>query len=370
MERVVNTVQVQKTSGSSVADGHVNILTFLCQKLDISSTVLLSEDVQSHAEFMRALSSVSASAKTYFTLRSTWDSIKSFTKSGSILSQKLHYAGTRVSDLKRGLLQLSELKVITGNLSVQLKSSQDKLNKMLFLLPVLFQSKEAMEDAVTNLQASVRAQKARKFNNKTGHGDYTLVSGNSLTLSWDKAEENIAEMEASDFSPLTLTQVRAFPSIKDICHRQGMDAIPAFVIQEQFQLTDDKVKDAVCQLVELFPLLLIQKGDNRVLLDFVELVFRPDIVHEVLNLDLKKTATDDCSASTSTTEASSSDGILFFKKTGPVPLQQKFPEIFKVMMDFVQLNGMWSSAAGYSGSCTSTCGWFDINFKDKDLLSD
>lgn len=268
-------VDVQTGSGSTVQDGQENVAVFLCQKFGIPLTDLPSDDIRTHPEFMHALACVSSTAKSYFTLLSTWTSMKCFTKKNSLLSQRLHYANTKVLELKCGLIELSQSKVITRNLAVHLKSCQAKMNKMLSLLPLLFDSKQDMEDVVTNLQSSVRAQKARRFNKQTGTKEYNLLSGNSLSLTWEHAIENITDMDAEDFSPLTVSQIRAFPGIKDMCHRQGMEAIPQFIIQDQFQLTEDKLKDGIYLLVDLFPLLLIEKGHQRVVLDYVELVFRP-----------------------------------------------------------------------------------------------
>lgn len=96
-----------------------------------------------------------------------------------------------MAELSKGLSELAKMKVVTANLGVQLKSCQDKLNKMLFLLPSLFNAKYAMEQAIPSLQACIRAQKARKFRKLTGGDEYTFIASNmlSLTLQYKKLQK-------------------------------------------------------------------------------------------------------------------------------------------------------------------------------------
>lgn len=288
----------QGSSGSSAMDGKIRITAFLCQKLGIDLKELLTADIVSHPEFMTALASIAASCKEYYTLCSTRQTMHHFSKANSLLSQKVHFADVKLADLKVDLIDLASLKIVAGNLSVQLKCCQEKLTKIMSLLPLLFDVKAAVDDAIGNLQCSVRAQKARKFNKKTGHGEYKFIASNSLTLTWQEAQEKINDMEPSSFSPLTKNQVTAFPWIKDMCHHKGLEVMSECLIRDQFSLSDDKVKDAINQLVELFPLLLIQKAGYRILLDYTELVFCPDIVHELLTLDSRSKPTEEGHAGT------------------------------------------------------------------------
>ena len=78
---------------------------------------------------------------------------------------------------------------------------------MLSLLPLLFSCKVSQETAIQHLQPAVRAQKQTKFNKLTGSGDYTLVAGNTMGITWNEALEKIVELKESGvnsvFSPLS-----------------------------------------------------------------------------------------------------------------------------------------------------------------------
>lgn len=91
---------------------------------------------------------------------------------------------------------------------------------------------------------------------------------------------------------------------------------------QQYSLLDDAMlKEAMEQLVNVFPLLCIVRGHHYILVDFTELVFRPNLVHDFLTLDTEE---KDDESTTSPLETDG-NGIFFYRKTGPVPLQQKFP---------------------------------------------
>ena len=49
------------------------------------------------------------------------------------------------------------------------------------------------------------------------------------------------------------------------------------------------------------------------------------------------------------------EGNCFYKKTGPVPLQEKYPELLTVIMDFVKMNDFAAHARRRTGTAT-TCG--------------
>lgn len=54
------------------------------------------------------------------------------------------------------------------------------------------------------------------------------------------------------------------------------------------------------------------------------------------------------------------EGIFFYKKPGPVPMQQKYPELLETIMDFVQIHGFAAHVRRHSGTRTS-CG---VSLKD------
>ena len=230
---------------------------------------------------------------------------------------------------------------------------------MISLLPCMFEFKHTMEEAIPTLQASVRAQKARKVKRLTGAGEYILVASNSLGLSWESAMSKLTEVESlgesSKIVPLSLQQLKAFPSIKDMCHHSGLRCIPRTVLQQQYDLKeDDTLKKVIQQLVDVFPLLGVVKGAQFVLIDYTELVFNPNVVHELLTLKQDNEQSDKEDSPVPLLEKPA-EGIMFYKKTGPQPLQEKFPQLLDVIVNFVRLHGFGAHTRKRSGTSTS-CG--------------
>ena len=333
-----------------VTEGQMNAVTYLCHQLNVCPNELLTEDIKSHTEFMKALTSVGSSAKIYYSLTLSWQENQSFVKRGSMVASKQSIAESKLADLSVGLIQLSKLKVSYGHLGLQLQSCQQKLNKMMSLLPCMFESKHTMEEAIPTLQASVRAQKARKVKRLTGAGEYILVASNSLGLSWESAMSKLTEVESlgesSKIVPLSLQQLKAFPSIKDMCHHSGLRCIPRTVLQQQYDLKeDDTLKKVIQQLVDVFPLLGVVKGAQFVLIDYTELVFNPNVVHELLTLKQDNEQSDKEDSPVRLLEKPA-EGIMFYKKTGPQPLQEKFPQLLDVIVNFVRLHGFGAHTRG------------------------
>ena len=339
-----------------VVDGQFALVAYLCSTLEIPKEDLLTEDVVSHPEFMRTLSDVCASYKEYYSLLKTWQANQSFVKKGCKLSQKLNEVDENVKFLKSELIALSQIKILTTNLSVQLKSCQQKMNKMMEMLPIFFNTKKATETAIYSLQCALRAQRCRKFNKLTGDGEYHFISSNSLSLSWEAACEKIAELECNDnligvFTPLTSAELKLFPGIKDRCHYLGFCGIPAQALLKHYQSLDyNTIKPAVYQLLDFFPLLCLEKGKQYVLVDYTELQFRPNLVHELLTID-QHPQIDEANVD----EVANDIGAFINKKTGPDPLQKKYPELLTVMMDFIKLHGFGAHIRRRTGTATS-CG--------------
>lgn len=339
-----------------IQEGQETVIKHMLTSIGLTPETVLSQDVLSHPEFMRALASVSASYMTYSSAHIQWKDGQTFSKSTSTVSVAVTSANDEIETLKIGLKNLAETKVLTTNLSVQLRSCQEKLQKMMSLLPSLFSCKEAMEAAIPNLQGAVRAQKQRKFNKLTGNAQYTLISSNSLGLSWEDATEKISLIEESGdnrvFTPLSSEQLKHFLNIRDQCYQLDYCGIPAKALVEYYGLTETtKLKEAILQLVDVFPLLCVHSGTQYVLIDFHEMVFRPNMVAELLQLDLPDKHTEEAS----TTVNPEKEGSFFYDKTGPKPLQEKYPELLTVMLDFIQMHGFAAHARRRTGTATS-CG--------------
>ena len=134
-----------------------SITAHLCQILNIEPNDLLSDDVTSHPEFMQALTSVAVSGKEYHHLYSTWKGNQSFSKRGSKVGEATQKADKALQNLKAQLQAVAECKISTRNLSVQLKSCQEKLSNMLLTLSVLFDTKTTLEGAIRLLQPAIHA---------------------------------------------------------------------------------------------------------------------------------------------------------------------------------------------------------------------
>ena len=98
---------------------------------------------------------------------------------------------------------------------------------MLLALPILFDTKATLEDAIQLLQPATRAQKYWQYNRQSGKPQYQFLASNSNLLDWMSAIDSIAEVETKvGMYPLTDDQLHHFPTIKDQCHHVGLECIP------------------------------------------------------------------------------------------------------------------------------------------------
>lgn len=87
------------------------------------------------------------------------------------------------------------MKIVSSNLTAQLKSCQEKLNKISSLLPIFFDTKQILEAIVPLLQGRIRAQRQRVSNGLTGSNEYVFSASNSVGLTWDAVIDKIFEAE-------------------------------------------------------------------------------------------------------------------------------------------------------------------------------
>jgi len=85
----------------------------------------------------------------------------------------------------------------------------------------------------------------------------------------------------------------------------------------------------------------------------------------------------------SNTIHSNKEGVMFYRQTGPVPLQKRFPQLLTEMLDLIKLHSfaahvrrrswyfkhVWGTLRRHTTACAEKCGWFDQDFKAKNLQS-
>ena len=341
----------------------------LCGEMKIAASDLLTPDILSHTELMRSLSNIAPSSSNYHKCKKEWIKQSSFVKKNSKIQINVDKADNFFMELRKSLIEISNIKIISNNLSVQLKSCQDKLTKILNIIPVLFNTKKALDNAIPYLQSALRAQKQRKFNKLKSGNEYNLLCSNTLGLSWDTALENMKELALNysktgggscnnvNFYPLNLEQLETFPNLKDKCHHEGLNCIPGYIIAIEYNVPVGDVfqlKAIVHQLLEHFPLLCVNKNKHFVLLDYTEIIFNPGIISQVLTLDQENSDEHNIQG-VKDTHSEAREGIMFFNKPGPVPTQQKYPELLTTMMSFIKLHGFAAHARRRTGTSTS-CG--------------
>ena len=99
-------------------------------------------------------------------------------------------------------------------------------------------------------------------------------------------------------------------------------------------------------------MLCVHSGSQYVLIDVIELVFRPGLVHELLTLD-ESLEMNNFEMNNLKDITHVEEGAFFYKKSGPVPLDKKYPQILVEIMNFVKLHGF---AADSRRRNTTLCG--------------
>jgi hypothetical protein len=347
--------ELKEARTSLIQESQERVISHMCSVMAIDNVSLLTEDVSSHPEFMQALSALAVSYKDFISAFNQYQVGQSFVKADSVLRTVLDKANLEIEQIKQNLVELSAMTVLTTNLSVQIKSCQEKLLKMLALLPGLFSCKSILDNALMRVQSAVRAQKSRRLKKLTISSNYVIHVSNSLGLSWDEAIDKLCEVESIGglqcLKPLSLEQMRYFINIRDLCTRMNFCGVPSKVLIEQYDLAKDLVREVVQQLVEFFPLLCVQSGESYVLVDLHELLFHPNFVHQLLTLDLPESDTE----LQHEQELLPQEGVFYYQKTGPISMQQKYPQLLTVMIDFIKLHGFAAHARRRTGTASS-CG--------------
>ena len=126
---------------SHVLERQISVIQYLCAGIAANTDELLIDAVSSQSEFMSSLTFIAASYKLYSSLQSR----SVLREKGCKLDVVLTEVNMQLEKLKTGLEKLACVIVVSTNLTVQLKSVQEKLNRVLALLPVLFATKDALK---------------------------------------------------------------------------------------------------------------------------------------------------------------------------------------------------------------------------------
>jgi len=121
----------------NIEDNQRIAISVMCTNLNISAGNLLTEDVTTHNEFMKALADVAISVNEYFELLTVWKGHQSFSKKNSSVSVKHSNVEKLIQSLKAGLVELAGMRVVATNLALQLQSCQAKVSKMTAITCVL-----------------------------------------------------------------------------------------------------------------------------------------------------------------------------------------------------------------------------------------
>ena len=176
-----------------IKSGQVSVITNMCEKLKISSDELLTKDVTTHQEFMKCLSDVAVNLKMYFTLKSEWQQFKKHCWGISKVQIAVREAELVIHELKTSLLEISSIVVSHENLSSQLQSCQQKLSKIMEVLPIVFKTKPVVETAIARMHSVIRARKSSLHL----RCNFQVFASNSLGLSWDSAAMKLNDLEKS-----------------------------------------------------------------------------------------------------------------------------------------------------------------------------
>ena len=71
----------------------------------------------------------------------------------------------------------------------------------------------------------------------------------------------------------------------------------------------------------------------------------------------KRDDSDESSQEGSSTIQSDTEGIMFYRQTGPVPLQKRLPQLLTEMLDFIKLHGFAAHVRRRWTGTSSTCGY-------------
>ena len=324
----------------------------------------LGDDIVSHQEYMSILEQVSTTYKTYQRLRSEYLSQSKFKKQKSELQVSLSEVQHHFVATVALLIEISNIRTGSNSLIDKLQSCQLKMNKITQSIPELFVLKNKMETIINSLQGAIRSQKARDFKKQTMVDDFKMFCENSCKLTWEIANENIQSMSEKSrliFAPMSVESMHKVSEFCEVWKSSGNKFIPHQAIVEHFPelKLDEHVPAMVKQLTMYFPLLCVQSGSQYIMIDIHEMVWSPGLIYEILTLDIsnkfKRFNMQQDTPEEKEDVEPVNEGIFFYSKSGPKPLEEKYPEILTELVDFCKLHGFAAHARRRNGT-VSACG--------------
>lgn len=146
-----------------------------------------------------------------------------------------------------------------------------------------------MESVISRLQAAIRAKKSRGFKKQTMVDEFKIFCDNSCQLTWDTANENIQRMSEKSqliFAPKSVESMHKFSEFCEAWNSSGNKFMTHQAIVEHFPelKLDEHVPAMVKQLTTYFPLLCVQSGSQRIIIDIHEMVWSPLLIYEIFTL--------------------------------------------------------------------------------------
>ena len=312
------------TQKKRLTENQLSVITHMCETIKIRSDLLLTEDIVGFPEFVTALSSMSTSFKEFDMLRTEWRLGQKFIKTGSEIGKIVSECSNVQEGVTAKLLDVSTHTVNVTNLQLQMLSCQRKMEAVTKAIPVLLAAKNNFESAIPPLQRALRCQRKRKRDKLAPKDQYTVLGSNSADLTWEAAIEKLSDIEV-DLKPLSVDQLLQITTIKASVYHQGYCCLPLKTVQSYFSLSDQETVAARDQIIETFPMMAVTQGKNAVLLDYHELLLRPDTLYDLLTLDMDEEEAEDLNGNTGQCQPAEQEavqpGIFYYVKTGPVPLE-------------------------------------------------
>lgn len=100
----------------------------------------------------------------------------------------------------------------------------------------------------------------------------------------------------------------------------------------------------------------VSKGTHRILISYIDLVFNPNVMHEMLSLDLLEKVEE--SIPSLINLINTEKGHILLLKTGPKPLQKNISCPLDAIVDYIPLHGFVAHLRKrYQSTLTSNKGW-------------
>ena len=278
MISTADTIDMSPSSSFANSSGMSIQRLFTELKLDILA--VLTDDVKGNEDFMSALADFAHLAEEFTRLRDLYYDCSVFQRKQSQLKVAVDNANATLAEVRRQLSAISNIQVaLSSGLTLgNMARAHEKLAIMTKLFQTLVVGKQCLRDAVRHLMRRNAGIMKRMTSFEPRN---VQLECNNVALSWDDAQSQAEDVDIS-LAQSPTSCLSGYDLLNLFSIIQSESAVTARNLFEQAHISSTKINttlgfnNCLQQLLNAAPILLLQQGENAVIVDVHQFVLDPE----------------------------------------------------------------------------------------------